>query len=1030
MSREVKQETPENGDGPTGLDIKKITQIFECHSTLGLQEFLHLYKGTIDPSWSPPTVGISTKLPDQGISTKHLEEEDDEAQKQRDQQDVTLFKQLKDTLKKWSELSEEEKVEINSRMYDIPANEDLEDDSVNQLITDKDWESILRNIRKNYEKRKTELENIMNNVEERKKAPSGKFDQVNREHQEICGFLAGLKTDTEYQEMDFEELKAEYERPTYFDDHYTYDIVAVFDRGDVKKKVTFYSQEKFQDANGIEKARKKKESVDQESYFCDQTAHAIGALKRAGLKVKLYWSSQEDEIYCMIGASESRLRKEATRTRMDIPLNPETLVTLGVEMRFRLAMKIKQVREKEIEENQKEDEDTVNDTTKSIAKGNQHINENHFSGIYGWYKESKKLSTLYQRHDGDDDLKTSRRHPNTVFSTINRLKLTRSIIEAENLLGGANLMLESSMNIKKSPVVKYFPLHDKIQTKKLKRKVLKRFSLFKEPQPVEGMREYFGEQIGMYFNFLYTYTTWLFIPGFLGLLLTIWQLYPPMDFGIAVAPLFGFFMCVWSTGFLEVWKRKTAVLRMVWGMGNFAVQETDRPEFQGDFVASPVTGEFEEVAPSSEQVVKRFVSSITVFSYISVVVISVFGCFQLRSLLTSQYRDWRAKAAPPAINAIVILVFNFVWGKFAEFLNDWENHKTASSYESSLVEKTFVFKFVNSYVSLVYIGFIKRWDRGVGYCKGSYLQTIRLIDRDTTAGEYWFTKFTPLPYDGKQFSTRELFQNAPEIVSDPLWKSWVCESGAVSPDGNYTIPETNVEAICYSYKLALNDAGLNRETDWDYRGDCLFELGLQLIIIFCTLLIVNNTLEIAKPKIANWWEHKTQTEGTDGGKQSTAELESEFGTYEGTFYDFDELVVQFGYVSLFVVAFPVIPLLAFINNWVENWVDGTKLLNYSQRPHPRGAYDIGSWYTILNIISYISIVTNVGLALLNENLLFSFGSVVFDTLQIRILVFLAMEHVLILSKLLLALVIPDSSDECDEHHQRSNKICELYITMH
>ena len=36
-----------------------------------------------------------------------------------------------------------------------------------------------------------------------------------------------------------------------------------------------------------------------------------------------------------------------------------------------------------------------------------------------------------------------------------------------------------------------------------------------------------------------------------------------------------------------------------------------------------------------------------------------------------------------------------------------ENHRTDTEYEDNLIAKTFMFQFVNSYASLIYIAFIK-----------------------------------------------------------------------------------------------------------------------------------------------------------------------------------------------------------------------------------------------------------------------------------------------------------------------------------
>ena len=52
-------------------------------------------------------------------------------------------------------------------------------------------------------------------------------------------------------------------------------------------------------------------------------------------------------------------------------------------------------------------------------------------------------------------------------------------------------------------------------------------------------------------------------------------------------------------------------------------------------------------------------------------------------------------------------------------------------------------------------------------------------------------------------------------------------------------------------------------------------------------------------------------------------------------------VIQFGYATLFVVAFPLAPLLALINNYFEIRVDSRKALKASLRPVPMRAQDIG-----------------------------------------------------------------------------------------
>lgn len=80
-----------------------------------------------------------------------------------------------------------------------------------------------------------------------------------------------------------------------------------------------------------------------------------------------------------------------------------------------------------------------------------------------------------------------------------------------------------------------------------------------------------------------------------------------------------------------------------------------------------------------------------------------------------------------------------------------------------------------------------------------------------------------------------------------------------------------------------------------------------------------------------------------------------------TFDDFQTLIVQFGYVSLFVVAFPLAPLLALVSNVIESRLDAravrasapprvrlwarvvraAQVVRSMARPVPRGAENIG-----------------------------------------------------------------------------------------
>jgi hypothetical protein len=73
-----------------------------------------------------------------------------------------------------------------------------------------------------------------------------------------------------------------------------------------------------------------------------------------------------------------------------------------------------------------------------------------------------------------------------------------------------------------------------------------------------------------------------------------------------------------------------------------------------------------------------------------------------------------------------------------------------------------------------------------------------------------------------------------------------------------------------------------------------------------------------------------------------------------------EMVVQYGFVVLFIAAFPLAPLLALANNVVEIHIDAYKLCFLCKRPIPSPADSIGAWGAMLQTLSVVAIATNCG----------------------------------------------------------------------
>jgi len=76
------------------------------------------------------------------------------------------------------------------------------------------------------------------------------------------------------------------------------------------------------------------------------------------------------------------------------------------------------------------------------------------------------------------------------------------------------------------------------------------------------------------------------------------------------------------------------------------------------------------------------------------------------------------------------------------------------------------------------------------------------------------------------------------------------------------------------------------------------------------------------------------------------------------FYEYLEMVVQFGFATLFVAAFPLAPALALINNIFEIRLDANKMITESRRPVAQKCSDIGVWYYLLDFLGTLAVVTN------------------------------------------------------------------------
>jgi anoctamin-10/anoctamin-7 len=232
------------------------------------------------------------------------------------------------------------------------------------------------------------------------------------------------------------------------------------------------------------------------------------------------------------------------------------------------------------------------------------------------------------------------------------------------------------------------------------------------------------------------------------------------------------------------------------------------------------------------------------------------------------------------------------------------------------------------------------------------------------------------------------------------------------------------------FYLAFFRGYLDNNVCVDANGDaldnCLNDLRIQLAIIFTSLIVMNNSLEVGIPYLKSQIKAKKEAKGLDLDEVNFTFPEIEYSKeqYESTFDDFDELAIQYGFVTLFVVAFPLTPLLAFLNNILEVRVDSVKLLTVTRRPEPRGAANIGTWYDIFTIISYIAIITNIVIVVFQASEIESWtGSAGNAQAWIAIIT----EHLVICMKFAVEYFVPDIPEDVLQHMERQEYLVNVLL---
>lgn len=123
--------------------------------------------------------------------------------------------------------------------------------------------------------------------------------------------------------------------------------------------------------------------------------------------------------------------------------------------------------------------------------------------------------------------------------------------------------------------------------------------------------------------------------------------------------------------------------------------------------------------------------------------------------------------------------------------------------------------------------------------------------------------------------------------------------------------------------------------------------------------------------------------------------------------NYNELIIEFGWIVLFPPACPVAALIAILSNMIQYKTEKDAIKMFLKRGKPLGAMDVGKWLDYFELISTFGIVNSCLLIIFTSKKLVWFSvDGEWTWTQLVIAVFI-IENILLAFRFIIAALIPD-----------------------
>mmetsp|Transcript_14397 Transcript_14397/g.36831 ORF Transcript_14397/g.36831 Transcript_14397/m.36831 type:complete len:764 (-) Transcript_14397:80-2371(-) len=178
----------------------------------------------------------------------------------------------------------------------------------------------------------------------------------------------------------------------------------------------------------------------------------------------------------------------------------------------------------------------------------------------------------------------------------------------------------------------------------------------------------------------------------------------------------------------------------------------------------------------------------------------------------------------------------------------------------------------------------------------------------------------------------------------------------------------------------------------DQLEGCLPELKNSLFYFYVLNLFLL-LLGILIPMAMTIWRVQKKTTNSKTTYVFYMELQAMSLPYTDESDDIMPLIFELGFVTMFTVVMPIIPVLSTVRNLITLRLLAYKYSFLTQRPYPRGSEGIGTWAAIIEALTYAGVTCNVAFAV------FVMPPLVTLSMEHKCIIFILAERLLYLVKL-------------------------------